>query len=670
MTTLETALTLHAAGIATIPVKADKLPALGGWKAYQHDLPSVELLKKWFGDGKASIALIAGNVVCIDVDEKHARGIYLRYEARAKEAGISTGELIRQRTPSGGYHLVFRTDDRRIRNVKLAEKPNHEVMIETRGDGGYFLISPSAGYVLEQGDWTSIPTLSADECDALLDLARSFDERPANEPEPPPAVGSGTTPGDDYDAKADVPALLRSHGWKPAGGKYWTRPGKAKGISASWDVVPGRFFVFSSSTEFEPQHVYRPWAVYAILEHRGDFAAAARELRRQGFGGVRKREPLPWDSVPDFEAEPSGIEPLPDDPPGVEGSDPHGNAPTIETEDDRIRRLLRAREFDPTREPPPIRPIYCLGGVIISTPGNLTAITAQAKVGKSALVSALTAAAMTTEDSQADTLTAEGANPDGKALLYFDTEQSPDDFWHGVNRARRRANVKDMPKWIKAYRIADIPCLIGRKSISIAVSDAAETFGGIHSVIIDGVADLVLDVNDAEECNGIVAELHSLAIRYDCAILCVIHKNPNSDKTRGHLGSQIERKAETNLSLEKEDEVTVVWSNKQRRAPIDKKTGPRFRWDDELRMHVTAEAENRPAAKVVELLELAESVLKPGESLTWKQLVLALQEARSTPDKKPVQSTVDRWISAMKKAEILVTKYGSYQLNPKHQIAA
>jgi hypothetical protein len=664
-TTLSTALLLREAGVSTIPVKPDKRPTIE-WRRFMTDTPSVPELNKFFANGTA-IALVAGKVQCLDFDEKYSAGIFARFCRRAEEVGLDflLGELIRQKTPSGGYHLVWRCDGRTIRNLKLAEKPNHECMIETRGDGGYFLIAPSGGYTLENGDWSSIPTISEEDRDALLSLARSFDERPPVEsPKADQSLGHDVTPGDDYDFRADIPALLRSHGWKSSGGseKYWTRPGKNRGISASWDVVPGRLFVFSSSTAFEPNHVYRPWHIYAVLECGADFKRAATELRRQGFGSAPKKKTSVSDWLGD---EPPGVEPSPDDPPAVEGVDPMGEAPTTDTEEDKIRRLLRARAFDPTRVPPPVRPVYTLGGVVICTPGNLCAITAQAKVGKSALVSALTAAAMTDPESEADTLSAVGFNAEGKGLLYFDTEQSPDDFWHAVNRAKRRARVDEKPEWLRAYTVADLPAPIARKSILIDMADAAEIHGGIHSVIIDGVADLVLDVNDAEECNSLVAELHSAAIRYDCSIICVIHKNPGSEKVRGHLGSQIERKAETNLSLEKEEELTVIWSNKQRRAPIDKKTGPRFRWDDELKMHVTAEVVDRPAAKVVELLELAEAVLKPGQAMSWKDLIAALQEARSTPDKKPHADTAARWITAMKKAEILVIRFGQYSLNPK-----
>jgi hypothetical protein len=659
---LQTALTLRSSGISAIPVKPDKRPTIE-WRKYISDTPSEPELTKWFS-GAAGIALVAGRVQCLDFDEKYSAGIYARFGARAKETGISIAELIRQKTPSGGYHLVWQCDGKRIRNVRLAEKVNHECMIETRGEGGYFLIAPSAGYTLEQGDWSSIPLISEEDRDALLSLARSFDERPPVEagatagspvsPAPAP-LGADITPGDDYDFRADIPALLIQHGWKRSGGsgKYWTRPGKQKGISASWDVVPGRLWVFSSSTAFNSNHVYRPWHVYAVLECGGDFSRAASELRRQGFGGTSKKKktasslPTPWD---DAVPEPPGVEPY-SEPPAVEGVDPHGNAPTNESEDDRIRRLLRARAFDPAKVPPPIRPIFMLGGVVICTPGNLTAITAQAKVGKSALVSALTAAAMTPGGSEADCLTAEGYNAGAKALLYIDTEQAPDDFWHAVNRAKRRAKLDTMPDWLLAYSVADLPAQIGRKAIAIAMADAAEAHDGIHSVIIDGVADLVLDVNDAEECNGIVAELHAQAIRYDCAIICVIHKNPGSDKTRGHLGSQIERKAETNLTLEKDNEVTVVWSSKQRRAPIDKATGPRFRWDDEMKMHVTASpAEVMPAnvRKLIELHDMAIEAFAGSARLRYSDVVAAIVKCRDLSE-----PTAKRKVGDMRKHGIL-----------------
>ncbi|MCZ7635710.1 MAG: hypothetical protein M5U12_06510 [Verrucomicrobia bacterium] len=66
--------------------------------------------------------------------------------------------------------------------------------------------------------------------------------------------------------------------------------GEGSGISASWDIVPGRFWVFTTSTAFEAQHVYRPWHVFAVLECGGDFTAAARRLVELGYGATRRLE--------------------------------------------------------------------------------------------------------------------------------------------------------------------------------------------------------------------------------------------------------------------------------------------------------------------------------------------------------------------------------------------
>ena len=665
-TALHTAQVLHASGYSVIPTKKDKRP-LVPWKEYMTRQPTAKELTDWFGAGNSSIAFVGGKVQALDFDERYSAGIFLAYAKRAEEVGLDVvlGSLLRQRTPSGGYHLVWRCEGEPIRNLKLASKQNHECMIETRGDGGYFLISPSPGYTLECGDWSHIPTISTEDRDALLSLARSFDETPPTEaPQAPQSLGNDVTPGDDYDFRADVPALLRAHGWASAGGsdRYWTRPGKKKGVSASWGVVPDRLWVFSSSTKFEPNHVYRPWHIYAVLECGGDFSRAASELRRQGFGGSsRKKSATSATSVtPDFAIEEG---------PPIEGIDPHGNVPTTETEDEKLWRLMQATEFDESTVPPPIVPIYSLGGVVICTPGNLTAITAQAKVGKSGLVTSMMAAAMS-PDVDRDFLTASGYNAAGKAVLYVDTEQSKDDFWWSVDRAKKRAGLASRPAWLKAYTLTSFDARSIRRGLKLALSHLSDQFGGIHSVIIDGVADLVLDVNDAEECNGLVAELQGLAIRYDCAIVCVIHKNPGTDKTRGHLGSQIERKAETNLTLEKEDEVTVVWSAKQRRAPIDKENGPRFRWDDQLKMHVTVQAAPKATRKLVELVELAETVLKPGQTVRWAELLAAVQEARSTPNRIPSDETARRWISGMREAGLITVSNGIYALNPKHQVAA
>jgi hypothetical protein len=311
-----------------------------------------------------------------------------------------------------------------------------------------------------------------------------------------------------------------------------------------------------------------------------------------------------------------------------------------------LAELLVARQFNPAIVPPPLRVIYSLAGIPICTPGNLTTITSAVKTGKTAVISAMAGAAMPHSEA-ADLLGFESSNPEGKALLWFDSEQSPDDFWHCVYRALRRAGHEKPPPWFYAYCLTGLGCKRAWECVVEAEKQAKNKHTGIHSFLLDGVADFVADVNDAEESNDFVAELHGKAIKNDCPIIGVIHLNPgSSEKSRGHLGSQLERKAETNLMLEKDntDQSTLIYSTKNRRAGIPKSMGPRFKYSIDAGMHVTIASRKsaKEAVEIESLRELAEDVFKDHPSLRYTDLVNALKERL-----KLSEQTAQRRISRM-----------------------
>jgi hypothetical protein len=490
-------------------------------------------------------------------------------------------------------------------------------------------------------------------------------EAPAIPDRPAPAkpTTADIKPGEDFNRRgaAQIPDLLRSAGWSQVGdGENWTRPGKTGGISATWNHNGCEALkVFTSNAApFEAGKAYGPFQILSLLRHGGDFRAAAVDLKGLGYGSQRREISDAWE------------------PPGADGPDeipPEGGSdvvspPKKETEDERTLRLLDERVFNPDLMLEPPTPVFMLAGVVISTPGNLTAITAQAKVGKSALVSALIASAITDPEKGRDCLTAQGLNRNGYALLYFDTEQSPYDFQQTVRRTHWRADVDiyDKPDWLIPFGLAGLPIKIMREGLRLKLQQAKEAFGGVYAVILDGVADYVLDVNDPAECNEFVAQLHGWAIAYHCAILCVIHKNPGSEKVRGHLGSQIERKAETNLNLEKDGDVTVVWSAKNRGAPISKDTAPRFAWNDEAKMHLSVSAESAAAAADGNAGEfyslLAGAVLAPGEVKRWEALV---QEVQKNPGRRGVsvsRKTAEMTVAALVKNKDIINNGGNYTL--------
>jgi len=94
-------------------------------------------------------------------------------------------------------------------------------------------------------------------------------------------------PGDDFNRRGDVRAVLEQFGWvRTKGGQneYWRRPRKTSGWSATFNGE--HFYVFSSNAApFEPNQGYSPFSVYTLLTCGGDFEQAARSLRELGFGG-------------------------------------------------------------------------------------------------------------------------------------------------------------------------------------------------------------------------------------------------------------------------------------------------------------------------------------------------------------------------------------------------
>ena len=295
-----------SAGISIIPVKPDKRP-LVDWKPYQARIATKAEAGKWKAPIAAVCGKVSGGLMCIDFDDGGS-AFKPWGELVAKHFPNVPKRVCVQKTPSGGYHVFFRTA-KEYGNLKLAqagEPPKLKVLIETRGEGGYFLIDPSDGYKLKRGSPANVQTLTDDETDGILDIARSFNEYRVEHRTPSevskPIERSGKSPFDDYDERETPISVLEGHGWKvisERGGKVvLCRPDKQRGISATWNHVPNRFYVFTSSTQFNPQEIYKASAVFAILEHNSDYVAAAKDLAARGYGDRLEMHKVDVDQVP------------------------------------------------------------------------------------------------------------------------------------------------------------------------------------------------------------------------------------------------------------------------------------------------------------------------------------------------------------------------------------
>lgn len=248
---------------------------------------------------------VSGYLECIDIDYyKHEDGSVLAedfLEMLRNHMPRFDDLFCMQKTQSGGIHLYYRAPAAVEPNRVLA-KLNGVVFLETRGEGGYFLSYPSPGYELLQS--SDLLPLSQEEYEILIHTAKALDttaviyERGQTEDyQNTVSLEDNLKPLDDYARTGDFLALLEKHGWSVAHDEgtshYLTRPGKKKGISATLGIVKDndgrpKLWNFTSSTSLRQcglgDHAIGIVEAYTVLEHNGDYNAAAKHLYRIGYG--------------------------------------------------------------------------------------------------------------------------------------------------------------------------------------------------------------------------------------------------------------------------------------------------------------------------------------------------------------------------------------------------
>jgi len=318
-----------------------------------------------------------------------------------------------------------------------------------------------------------------------------------------------------------------------------------------------------------------------------------------------------------------------------------------------MQSRLEAARLNPDVEPAPLSIRFTVAEIPIATPGNLVAVCAQAKAGKSAFIGACIGATFTASRN-ADFLGVLGHNAGDFAVVHVDTEQAPSDHWGIIQTAKRRAGIERTPAWLHSYATAGWSAKERRAALPQMLRIAKNKHGGIHAVFLDGVADFINDPNAGDEVFPFVDEIRGLSVEFDCPIFVVLHLNPGTEKGRGHLGSQLERRAETNLVLDKDAESgrTVVFSTKQRRAPILKADGPAFRWDDGNQMHVSVESvrAERDEAERDALHELAADCYADlaVPRMRYNPLVLAIEKTAKCKER-----TAQEKVKRMKKLGVI-----------------
>lgn len=220
-------------------------------------------------------------------------------------------------------------------------------------------------------------------------------------------------------------------------------------------------------------------------------------------------------------------------------------------------QLAAASYIDPEKEYPDPSTILSSNDIPVLTQGDFSAVVGQAGTRKSWFC-LLLAACYLSEGRFPESSPFE-AETKPRLLLWIDTEQGASRVARTQRRLARAVGETSGKYMFFSMREFEAPTrLMATAYLIIRYKPAL--------VVIDGIADLMNDPNDVLESALIRQFLLSITSRCNNHIIAVIHSNEKSivDKARGHVGSEVSRKASTMFNLTSEGVSTTVAYDKTR----------------------------------------------------------------------------------------------------------
>lgn len=247
-----------------------------------------------------------------------------------------------------------------------------------------------------------------------------------------------------------------------------------------------------------------------------------------------------------------------------------------------IDELFKER-ITPETDLPPMQPLFQMFDVPCFYRGELVADCGKAKSGKTFFLSILMGRSLTPSPSP----TGEGSNHSPSdpfpclqrtrdqplRVLWIDTEQSQ----QSTQEILKDRIIPLMGESVESVKsVVDTNCFAFNlrglgfekrgKMVDVAIRAIKPDIA-----IIDGIKDLMTDINDAVQATLIMEKLMALAKDQNCCIVCVLHQNKSEQdrNMRGSIGTELTNKAFEVFQCEVIDEsdtfkVTHTYSRKQK----------------------------------------------------------------------------------------------------------
>ena len=225
-------------------------------------------------------------------------------------------------------------------------------------------------------------------------------------------------------------------------------------------------------------------------------------------------------------------------------------------EDEQRLRELEAFRITPLKELPPVEFLFRLHGRPCFARGELTGLSGKAKSGKTFVCSILMALCFRNE-----VLSLQRIEPTRLHVLWYDTEQSDESTKDILcQRICQMTGIQQdqfPSEQFDVFNVRQKPVNERLPSLEVAVR-----YRKPDLVILDGLRDLVSDINDGVIAQNVMERLMHLASEHHCAIVCVLHQNKSIEdhNPRGWIGTELKHKAFEMYECAKSSERIFTWS--------------------------------------------------------------------------------------------------------------
>lgn len=227
---------------------------------------------------------------------------------------------------------------------------------------------------------------------------------------------------------------------------------------------------------------------------------------------------------------------------------------------DDLELLIKA-EIDLSKEIPSPPPVLFQGDKTMISKGDFSVVVGAAKSRKTFCVSAMVGAYLCADEYMNMSSPADAGN-----VLWIDTEQS---IYHAARVARRVCRIAGLPTDQKNERFRMLCFREYTPDRRRELTEKAIRLYKPALVVIDGAADLILDVNDSGESAKLATMFMDITKELDNHIVTILHTNPGGDKPRGHLGTNFLNKAQALFIVRAEGDISTVSVERCRDIAVD-----------------------------------------------------------------------------------------------------